>query len=234
MRKDKNPIFEVILTTPSPNVSYRDGSIKIKVKIKVKVKSAIVGSSGFSGTLVAACYQHDNALFHHSMRIIDEVIFDIDFKNDLKLDEITDSQSFLLFVDFIDDATNKTFSASTSFSVEMSDYSISIVHSPQYFKPGIPYSFTILVTRVNGFPMLNSELPIEVSVKDDDNFLLLNGNYSLDPSTGGVEVDVFGIPMSAAYLKINAKYDKVKYAQLIYRSPSNQNQFVSINVLTPR
>lgn len=204
------------------------------MKIKVKVKSSIVGTSGFTGGLNVSCYQLQTAIFRYNLRIEDEIVLNIDFKNDLRLSEITESQSFKLVADFIDDDTNKTFSASMPFNVEMSDFSINIVHSPQHFKPGIPYSFTILVTRTNGYPVLNSLIPIEVSVKTDIGNWLLNRNYTLDPNTGGLEVDVFGIPMNATYLTINAKYDQVKYAQVIHKTPSKQSHFVSINVLTPR
>lgn len=89
-------------------------------------------------------------------------MLELDFKNDLQLTEISESKKFDLLIKFTEDETNKTYSASTSFSVEMSDYSIHIVHSPQFFKPGIPYSFTMLVTRINGYPVLNSELPVTI------------------------------------------------------------------------
>lgn len=173
-------------------------------------------------------------MFHRSLSIVDQTVLDIDFKNDLNLAQITDAQSFNLVVDFVDSETNKTFSATTSFNIEMSDYSISIVHSPQYFKPGLSYSFTVLVTRTNGYPVLNSELPVEVTVKDDKKERLIQGNYSLDLSTGGVEITVSRIPINAEYLTIKAKYDRVKYAQTTYKTSTRQKEFVSINVLTPR
>lgn len=233
VRKDLRPIFEVVLTTSSPTVAYRDGSIKVKIKIKVKVKSSIIGTSGFTGTINAGCAIRDLVIFQKSQRIEDETIVEFDFKNELQLPEISGSNSFLLLVDYIDDATNKTFSAMLPFTVEMSDYRISIVHSPQFFKPGIPYRFTLLVTRVDGYPVLNSKFPVEVSVNDNDGFTLVYGNFSLDPNTGAVEVEA-AISVTAANLTIKAKYDRVKYSQTVYKTRSLQKDFVSINVLTPR
>lgn len=231
---NKRPIYDLILTTPSSAVSFRDGSIKIKVKVKVVVKSSIVGSSGVVGTLNAACEHKSVSKFVRSSRIVDEVVFDIDFKNDLGLSEISEAQKFNFVVNFIDDATNKTFNASTKFTVEISDFMISIVHSPQYFKPGIPYSFTLLVAKINGNPVINSAFPVEVNVADDQGNSLLRRDYSLNSMTGGVEVEVSGISLTAKYWIIKAKYDQVRYTQTVYRAPSKQKNFVSLNVLTPR
>lgn len=224
----------MVIDTPSKTVAYRDGSIKVGVKIKVLMKSSIIGNSGFTGGLTATCSQKGLAIFQRNMRIVDQTILEIDFRNDLKLIEIVGPQSFNLKVDFLDDATNKTFSALTSFRIEMSDFFISIVHSPQFFKPGIPYSFTLVVSKVNGYPVLDSDLPIEVTVKDDDGFTLLSGNFSLDPSTGGIEIETSGISITAASLNIKAKYDRVKYSHKVFKTPITQEEFISINVLTPR
>lgn len=204
------------------------------MKVKVVIKSSIIGSSGATGTLNAACEHKGLSKLVRRSRIVDEIVLDIDFKNDLGLSEISEAQNFYFVVDFIDDATNKTFSASTWFTVEISDFMISIVHSPEYFKPGIPYSFTLLVTKTNGNPVMNSEFPVVVTVTDDQGTTLLNGNYSLHPLTGSVEVEIVGIALTAEHLVIKAKYDRVRYTHTVHRAPSRQKQFVSLNVLTPR
>lgn len=165
VRKDTKPTFELCLTTPGKSVAYRDGSIKIKVKVKVLVKSSIIGSSGFTGSLETICWHKRVAIFKKILRIEDSTVIELDFKNDLQLTEISESTRFDLLIKFTEDESNETYSASTSFSVEMSDYSIHIVHSPQFFKPGLPYSFTILVTRMNGYPVLNSEFSVTIQVK---------------------------------------------------------------------
>lgn len=232
--KEKRPIFELVLSTPSQYVSYRDGSIKIKVKVKVAVKSSIIGSSGFTGTLNAICDQEGVVKFQRSTRIKDEFILDIDFKNDLQLTELSSPSSFNLIVDYIDDSTNKSFSASTSFDVEMSDYKINLVHSSQFFKPGNSYSFSLIVKKVDGYPVLNSEIPIEVIVKDDDGFLLVYGNFSLDQAMGGAVIEVVTSSITSKTLFIKAKYDRVQYFHEVHRAHDNGKAYLSINVLTPR
>lgn len=234
VRKDTRPIYELVLSTPSSSVAYRDGSIKVKVKVKAAVKNAIVGSSGFKGTLNLICNERGVTKFKKNQKIEDKILLEIDFKNDLNLLEVYDSRSFNLIAEFIDDITNKTFRASTSFKIEASDYIISIVHSPQFFKPGIPYSFTLLVSRIDGYPVLNSKIPVEVTIKDDSDNLLLESNFSLDPSTGGVEIKVEGISINASHLNIKAEYEKMKYAGKAFKVASKQQEFLSMNVLTPR
>lgn len=234
VRKDTRPIFEILITTPTQTVSYHDGCIIFKIKVQVLVKSSIIGSSGFTGTLNIVCDQKGVVKFHRNLRVEDETILEIDFKHDLQLTEISDSRSFNLFVDYIDDATNKTFCATTGFTVEMSEYAINIVHSPQFFKPGIPYRFTILVTKSNGYPVLNSQAPVEVVVKDDDEFILLRGNFSLNPNTGGVEIELVGNSITAKTLFIKVKYARVKYSHVVHKAPTKKMQYVALNVLTPR
>lgn len=227
-------MLEVFLTTPSHYVSFKDGYINVAVKVKAAVKSSVIGTGGFSGTLNVACDDEETLMFYRSLRIEDETVLNIDFRRDLKLTSMSDPKNYNLDVEFVHDATNKTFGASTSFSVEISEYDIGFVNSPQFFKPGIPYSFTALVRRIDGYPVLNSELPLEVEVTDDDGFLLVHGNYSLDPHTGSVEVNADGISITAAYLQITAKYDKVNYSEIIYKTSSAQKNFLSLIVLTPR
>lgn len=222
------------LSTSSSRVPYRDGSIKVKVKVKAVAKSAIIGTSGFKGTLNVACNEHGATIFQKTMRIEDETVLDIDFKNDLKKLEVQGSSSFKLFADFIHDATNKTFKASTSFSVEISDYIISVVHSPQFFKPGIPYSFTLLATKADGYPVINSEVPVEVTVHDESKALLLEKSYTLDPATGSVEVEVKGISINASRLDIKIMYESLEYVEKVFKDRSKQKDFLSINVLTAR
>lgn len=234
VHKDTKPIFELILPTPGQRFSYRDGSIKLKVKIKVLVKSSIVGSSGFTGILNAVYEENGQVKLRTNSRIEDETVLEIDFKNDLGLNEIFEARKFNVLFEYIDDVTNKTFSASTNFIVEQSDYIIDIVHSSQFFKPGIPYSFNIVVKRVNGYPVLGSETQVEVSVEDDRRAILLNGRYSLNPETGGVEVKTDGISFEAEFLEINLKYERVSYYRIVYKILSSQKQFVSLHVLTPR
>lgn len=215
-------------------MAYRDGSIKVKVKIKVVVKSSIIGSSGFEGTLQASGFNKGLEIFKKTLGIIDETVLDIDFRNDLKLWELLEAETFKLKVTYLDYATNKTFDASLGFKVEMNDYTISIVHSPQYFKPGIPYSFTLLVAHISGHPLLNAEHPVAVTVKDDDGFVLVAGNFTLDPLTGGVEIETTGISLTAAFLIIEVKYEHVCVSHKIFKVVSYQDEFISINVLTPR
>lgn len=219
---------------PSHSVSYRDGSIKIKVKVKVVVKSSIIGSSGFTGTLNAFCEQEGVVKFQRSARIIDELVLDIDFKNDLQLTELSTKSSFNLIVDYLDDSTNKTFSASTSFDVEMSDYIINLAHAPQFFKPGIPYTFSLFITKVDGSPVLSSEVPVEVIVKDDDGLKIIYGNYSLDPNTGGTVIELPANLITSKILIIKAKYDRVQYSQEVHRAPDNDKAYLSLNVLISR
>lgn len=234
VHKDSKPIFELVLPTPGQRVSYRDGSIKIKVKVKVLIKSSIIGSSGFTGTLITTCEENNQVKLRTTSRIEDETVLEINFKDDLGLKKLHEAKNFNLFVDYIDDVTNKTFSAFTTFTVELSDHIIDIVHSPQFFKPGIPYSFNILVTKVNGYPVLNSDDQVEVYVEDDRKKVLLNGSYSLDPQTGGVEVETAGISFEVEHLQITLKYQRISFSRTVYKIVSSQKQFVSLNVLTPK
>lgn len=232
--KDKRPIFDLDLSTPS-HVSYRDGSIKIRAKVKAVVKSSIIGSSGFTGTLNAVCSDQSGVVkFQKSFRIKDEYSLEIDFKNDLQLTELSTSSFFNLIADYVDDSTNKTFNASTTFDVAMSEYIITITHASQFFKPRIPYSFSLEVTRVDGYPVLNSEAPIEVSVMDDDEFLLVYRNFSLDPRTGAALIQLSGESLTAKTLFIKAKYDRVQYSHEVHKTPYNEKAYLSLNVLTPR
>lgn len=198
------------------------------------MKSSVIGSSGFTGNLNVVVAQSGAAVFSSSSKIEDKANLEIDFKNDLKLTEMSNSQSFFLRADFVHDATNKTFTTATSFNVEMSDFIIDLVHSPHHFKHGIPYSFTILVKKVNGLPVLNSHSPIEVLVKDNFDNVLVRGNYHLNSNTGTVRIEAVEVSNEASVLTIKAKYDRVKYSKNIELTSSTASKFLSINVLTPR
>lgn len=179
--------------------------------------------------------ENDQVKLKVSSRIEDEAVLEIDFKKDLDVDQITEARNFKLFADYTDDQTNKTFSASTTFVVDLNDFIIDIVHSPQFFKPGIPYSFTVLVTKVNGYPVLDSQKQVQVQVRDNLDTELLNGRYSLNPQTGSVEVATAnGISYDAEHLEISVNYEGVNYSRIVYKILSSQKQFVSLNVLTPR
>lgn len=79
-----------------------------------------------------------------------------------------------------------------------------------------------------------NRLQVEVQVLDDDGFVLAEGSYPLDPNTGGVEIETEAISLTAASLKIHAKYDRVKYSQIVKRALGSQREFLSLDVLTPR
>lgn len=75
---------------------------------------------------------------------------------------------------------------------------------------------------------------VEVQVLDDDGFVVAEGSYPLDPNTGGVEIETEAISLTAASLKIHAKYDRVKYSHIVNRAPGSQKEYLSLDVLTPR
>lgn len=224
----------MVLPTPGRKVSFRDGSIKIKVKVKVLVKSSIIGSSGFTGVLNTAYQENGEVVLRTSSRIEDEALLEVDFKNDLGLADISEARKFDLFVEYIDDLTNKTFYAATSFTVELCDHLIDIVHSPQFFKPGIPYNFNVLITKIDGRPLLYSVSQVQVSVSDDHGMKILNDSYSLNPHTGGFEVETQPISLEVESLEINVTYDRVSYSRTVFKIVSSQKRFVSLSVLTPR
>lgn len=75
---------------------------------------------------------------------------------------------------------------------------------------------------------------VEVRVLDDDGFVVADGSYPLDPNTGGVEIETEAISLTAASLKIQAKYDKVKYSHIVNRAPGSEKEYLLLDVLTPR
>ena len=233
IRRDTRPLFELVLTPTSFNVAYRDGSIKIKVKVKAVTKNAMIGTSGFKGTLNVACSEREVVKFQQTQQIEDETVFEIDFKKDLKLLAIEESRSFDLLASFVHDETNKTFKAATTFNVEISDFVISIVHSPQYFKSGAPYSFHLQVARIDGYPVLNSEIPITVTV-DVNNTSLVNNDFDLDPNSATTKIDVEGISQNTTQLDITAVYGSLVYFTSVFKHPSQKDKFLVVNILTPR
>jgi hypothetical protein len=233
IRKDTRPLLELVLTPSSSSVAYRDGSIKVKVKVKAVAKNPIIGTSGFRGTLNVVCGERGVAIFKKIERIQDDAIIEIDFEKDLKISEIDETKNFDLVASFLHDDTNKTFKASTTFSVEVSDFKISVIHSPKYFKPGIPYTFSLQVSRIDGFPVLNSEIPLLVTVKDNE-ANLVSRNFDLDPKAGTAKVGVKGITSNTTYLNIKASYSHAVYSGKVYRTPSKQKEFVAANILTAR
>ena len=193
----------------------------------------MVGTSGFKGALNVACSERGVVKFQQTQQIEDETVIEIDFKKDLKLLEIEESKTFDLLASFVHDATNKTFKAVTTFNVEISDFVISIIHSPQYFKSGAPYSFHLQVARIDGYPVLNSEIPITVTV-EGDNSSLLSGDFDLDPNSGTTKVDVEGISLNTTQLDITAVYGSLVYLGNVFKHPSQQKKFLVVNILTAR
>ena len=206
----------------------------MKVHIKSHFKNAISGSSGFKGSLNVVGYEKGLGVFQKNLEITDYVVFYVDFKKDLKLLQLTEPKTFDLLVTYTDDATKKSFKATKSFSVEVGEHSINIVHSPTVFKAGIPYSFTVLVTKVDGYPVLNSKRPVEITVTDNNDTLIIHGGYKLEPTTGSVEVVAPDIPLTAEFIIVKAKYDRIVYSIKIKKATTYQKELVSFNVLTPR
>lgn len=227
------PLFELLLTPTSFNVAYRDGSIKVKVKVKAVAKNAIIGTSGFKGTLNVACSEREVVKFQQTQQIEDETVIEIDFKKDLKVLAIEERRSFDLLATFVHDETNKTFKAATTFNVDISDFVISVVHSPQYFKSGAPYSFNLQVARIDGYPVLNSEIPITVTV-EGSNTSLVSSDFDLDPNSGTTKVEVEGISLNTSQLDITAVYGSLVYLGNVFKHPSQQKKFLVVNILTPR
>lgn len=193
-----------------------------------------MGSSGFTGKLVLTCDEYGLIKFQKTSNIEDEFTMDIDIKNDLRMSEITKPTLINIKADFLEDKTLKTYSATTKVSIELSEFIVKSVHSPVYFKPSIPYSFTLAVTKLDEYPVLNSKTQIEVVVTDDDGFKLVEGNFTLDPNTGTVDITATGISLTASYLKITARYDEIKYFDQIIKTPSFQKEFISLHVLTAK
>ena len=172
--------------------------------------------------------------YQRSLPIEDEFTMDIDIKNDLGMEEITRPTLINIKADFLEEKTLKTYSAKTKVAIELSEFIVKSVHSPMYFKPSIPYSFTLAVTKLDEYPVLNSEKQIEVLVTDDDGFRLVEGNFTLEPNTGTIDITASGISLTASFLKITARYDGVKYFDQVAKIPTFQKEFISLHVLTAK
>lgn len=159
----------------------------------------------------------------------------IDFINDLELEFMNDQRKYTLQAVFMDDVTKKNFTSTAAFTIEMSDFQIQIVHSPKYFKIGLPYSFTLLVTKsVDELPVMSSIEPIYVVVKDDKGDILIDQDFHLDPNTGSVEIYTPEVPEDTLFLNIYAQYDKIQYFQQVNLSSTQRSESIAIDVLTPR
>jgi hypothetical protein len=217
-------------------VLYRDGVLRIKISIQLSSRYALDNFHSISGMLIFTC---DAMRLVKYQRIINATYYDlyegIDFINDLGLEFMNEQRKYTLKAVFMDDVTKKNFTSTAAFTIEMSDFQIQIVHSPKYFKIGIPYSFTLLVTKtVDEIPVMSSIEPIYVVVKDDRGDILIDQDFKLNPNTGSVEIYTPDIPEDTLFLNIFAQYEKIQYFQQVNLSSTQRSESIAIDVLTPR
>ncbi|XP_070497167.1 thioester-containing protein 1 allele R1-like [Chironomus tepperi] len=233
--KDSQSIYDLRLTVPE-RISYRDGLLRFKISIHLRSKYAFDNFHSISGMLLLTC---DAMSVVKYQRIVNashyELYESIDFINDLGLDFMNDQRMYTLHAVFMDDVTKKNFTSTAAFTIEMSEFQIQIVHSPKYFKIGIPFSFTLLVTKsVDELPVMSSIEPIYVVVKNDNDDILIDQAFELDPNTGTVEIYTPEIPEGTLFLNILTQYDKIQYVQQVNLSSTQRSESIAIDVLTPR
>lgn len=210
--------------------------MRIKISINFASKYALENMHSISGNLILKCDDYKVVKYQKIINATQFEIYEtIDFINDLGLEYLDDRKTFVLKVIFTDDITTKNFTSTSKFTIELSDYQIQIVHSPKYFKIGLPYSFTLLVTRtIDEYPVLDSIDPIHVVVKDDKNKTLIDDDFQLDLTFGSVEIYTPEISKDTLFLNIFAKYDKIQYFQQVNLSSTQRSDSIAIDVLTAR
>lgn len=192
-----------------------------------------MSSDNILGKILLTCSENQVVKFSDTFSINrSEIVKNIDFKSDLNLHYLDENKKYKLKVDFVDEISRKTYTAVEYFEIHMREFQIQIIHSPKYFKIGIPFRFTILVTKVNGNPVLNSAEPFLVIVKSDKNQTLIKGKFPIDEMTGSVDVKTYEISPTTQLLKILVKYNNFKYTKVVNKSPSLQTDSIAINLLT--
>jgi hypothetical protein len=225
--QDIRRLFEVELMIPKL-VSYREGQVNYDLVITPIERS----SSSIIGHLIISS-KHRN--FIQTIRINKSRFSDlIDFRNDLKLMELENDKQIDIQATFIDERTLKNFTTHTSFVITMSSYKVDIVNAQKFFKPKIPFVFTIVVSNLDGFPLVNSTEKIQVSVIDDDGKFMINDTFQPHPISGSIEFKTPKISNTTASIKIIAKFDKIQYTKAIRKNPLKSREFITINAITPQ
>lgn len=229
----KDEIFKLKLSVPQ-RVSYRDGGINFKVSITFLSEYAFAYSKMISGLLEVTVDDSVVKLEEISSTSSFQKTEYIDFLDDLRINVLDNRKTYSLNVTFTDEVTKKNFSASSKFTVEMSEFNIQILNSARFFKTGLPYVFQLIVTNsADNVPVLNSAEPIYAAVKNDKNESLLNEEYQLDPLTGSVQIELSKIPEGTEFLQIFARYDQIEYFHKVEKARTKSSESIAINVLTP-
>jgi hypothetical protein len=181
-----------VITAPK-TVVFADGFAQISVGAQYTFGQKVEGSA------VVIFKQYGYQIVHERSLTINasSVTFDVDIKNDLKIDVLYYDQQILVEVQFTDKQTAQLASAVTQFNLVQSRFTISILGMPN-FKPGLPYVFTVFVKNLDGSPVAeNSEILLQTSF---NGVVIPNDTFTLD-NMGAVELEE-KVPMNTTYLEI--------------------------------
>jgi hypothetical protein len=186
------PAFSAQISAPKA-IPLSDG------KVSVTVGAQYTFGQKVQGNAVVTFKQYGYQIVHERSVVIDSssLTFDIDIKNDLKIDILHFDMEILAEIQFTDKQTGQLASAVTQFSIVLSRHSI-ILKGMENFKPGLPYVFSVFVKNLDGSPAPeNSEIIVQTSFND---VISPNTTFKLD-SMGSLELEE-KVPLNTSYMEI--------------------------------
>lgn len=180
------------VSTPK-SVPIADNHFPVTVGAQYTFGQKVEGSA----VVIFKLYGHQ--IVHERSVVINSssVTFDVDIKNDLKIDYIFFDQSILVEIQFTDKLTAKLASAATQFT--LSEYRHSIVFKgPDNFKPGLPYVFQVTIKKLDGSPAAENS-PISIQTTFDAKSKL-NQTFLLN-NVGSVDLET-AVPVNATLMEV--------------------------------
>lgn len=186
-----------------------------------------------SGQLTLSCveFKKKGILFDKSLTITSNNIkMDIDFLNDLKLIKITEPKYFIATAKFIDDKTLEECEASIGFSIDLSDFSVQIVNSPNNFKVGLPCT---LILNFKNLGIVKKSTPAKILIKDQDDTKIFSKELELHEKSQFIRIETSTIENDTTSISARIIVDGILYSMKIFKYQSLTNENIVLNLLTP-
>ena len=190
------PAFSASVSAPK-KVVFADNIVPITVGAQYTFGQKVEGSA----VVTFKKYGYD-IVYERSVAInSSSVTFDVDIKNDLKLDIIYSSVIFAVEIQFTDKLTAQLATATSEFLVVESRHTILVKGAPN-FKPGLPYVFSVIVKNLDDSPVSQgSEINLKTAFND---VYGTNQTFELD-LMGSVELEE-NVPSNAYSIKITVSF----------------------------
>ncbi|KAJ8680026.1 hypothetical protein QAD02_015813 [Eretmocerus hayati] len=187
------PKFEVTIDS-SPHATFKEGKIAVIVHAKytygkpVKGEATITAFPDIYSPVLQPVFQEP---IRKIVKIDGKAVVDFDIVDDLRVTDDDYRRPVVIEVAVEEAVTGRRQNASLQITLHKHKYSMELLRSAEYYKPGLKYTATLKVAYHDGSPVIDNTNPVQISygyTYDQDN--LFNMTKMLDKN-GMIELEFY-------------------------------------------